>query len=276
MDYSPPDSSIHGILQARVLEWVAISFSRGSSWPRNRTLVSRIAGRHFTVWATRASLSDVWFTCIFLKSVELSFNSLDSVHSWVWWGTVIFSMKFFISGVISKKPWPTASPLLTSGFSYKSVMVVAFIFRSLIHFVLTFIWCEVRVQLHSVLCGYQITPTCFVEEICLSLNCLQIRSNQSLSRVRLFATHESQHTRPPWPSPTPGVHWDSRPSSQRCHPAISSSVVPFSSCPQSLPASESLHPCKKSVDCRIMFISGFSFLFSWLCLSLYQYNTVLT
>ena len=100
----------------------------------------------------------------------------------------IFSMKFFISGVISKKPWPTASPLLTSGFSYKSVMVVAFIFRSLIHFVLTFIWCEVRVQLHSVLCGYQITPTCFVEEICLSLNCLQIRSNQSLSRVRLFAT----------------------------------------------------------------------------------------
>ena len=51
--------------------------------------------------------------------------------------------------------------------------------------------------------------------------------------------HESQHTRPPCPSPTPGVHWDSRPSSQWCHPAISSSVVPFSSCPQSLPASES-------------------------------------
>ena len=51
--------------------------------------------------------------------------------------------------------------------------------------------------------------------------------------------HESQHTRPPCPSPTPGVHWDSRPLSQRCHPAISSSVVPFSSCPQSFPASES-------------------------------------
>ena len=50
---------------------------------------------------------------------------------------------------------------------------------------------------------------------------------------------ESQHTRPPCPSPTPGVHSDSRPSSQWCHPAISSSVVPFSSCPQSLPASES-------------------------------------
>ena len=51
--------------------------------------------------------------------------------------------------------------------------------------------------------------------------------------------HELQHARPPCPSPTPGVHWNSHPSSQRCHPALSSSVVPFSSCPQSLPASES-------------------------------------
>ena len=51
--------------------------------------------------------------------------------------------------------------------------------------------------------------------------------------------HESQHARPPCPSPTPGVHSDSYPLSQWCHPAISSSVIPFSSCPQSLPASES-------------------------------------
>jgi len=51
--------------------------------------------------------------------------------------------------------------------------------------------------------------------------------------------HESQHARAPCPSPAPGVHSDSRPSSQLCHPAISSSVVPFSSCPQSLPATES-------------------------------------
>ena len=49
--------------------------------------------------------------------------------------------------------------------------------------------------------------------------------------------HESQHARPSHPTPTPRVHSDSRPSSQWCHPAISSSVVPFSSCPQSLPAS---------------------------------------
>ena len=51
--------------------------------------------------------------------------------------------------------------------------------------------------------------------------------------------HELQHTRPPCPSPTPGVHSNSHPSSRWCHPAISSCVVPFSSCPQSLPASES-------------------------------------
>ena len=51
--------------------------------------------------------------------------------------------------------------------------------------------------------------------------------------------HELQHARPPCPSPTPRVHSDSGPSSQWCHPAISSSVVPFSSCLQSLPASES-------------------------------------
>ena len=53
MDCSLPGSSLHGILQARVLEWVAISFSRGSSWPRDQTQVSRIPGKRFNLWATR-------------------------------------------------------------------------------------------------------------------------------------------------------------------------------------------------------------------------------
>ena len=53
MDCSLPGSSVHGIFQARVLEWVALAFSRGSSQPRDRTQVSRIAGRCFTIWATR-------------------------------------------------------------------------------------------------------------------------------------------------------------------------------------------------------------------------------
>ena len=52
-----------------------------------------------------------------------------------------------------------------------------------------------------------------------------------------FRPHELQHSRPPCPSQTPGVNSDSCPTSQWCHPAISSSVVPFSSCPQSFPAS---------------------------------------
>ena len=53
MDCSVPDSSIHGILQARILKWVTIRFSRGSSQPRDWTQLSLIAGRFFTVWATR-------------------------------------------------------------------------------------------------------------------------------------------------------------------------------------------------------------------------------
>ena len=56
MDCSPPGSSVHEISQARILEWVAISFSRGSSQPRDRTRVSCTAGRFFTDWATREAL----------------------------------------------------------------------------------------------------------------------------------------------------------------------------------------------------------------------------
>ena len=60
-----------------------------------------------------------------------------------------------------------------------------------------------------------------------------------LSCVWLFVSHELQHARPPCPSPAPGVYSNSCPSSRWCHPTISFSVVPFSSCPQPLPASGS-------------------------------------
>ena len=56
MNCSVSGSSIHGILQARILEWTALSFSRGSSWPRDWTPVSRIVGRCFTIWATRLTV----------------------------------------------------------------------------------------------------------------------------------------------------------------------------------------------------------------------------
>ena len=78
----------------------------------------------------------------------------------------------------------------------------------------------------------------FLKRTSLGISSVQFSSVQSLSRVTLW-DHESQHSRPPCPSPSPGVHSDSRPSSPWCHPAISSWVIPFSSCPKSLPASES-------------------------------------
>ena len=53
MDYSPPGFSVHGVLQARILEWVATAFSRGSSQPRDQTHISCIAGIFFTIWAIR-------------------------------------------------------------------------------------------------------------------------------------------------------------------------------------------------------------------------------
>ena len=71
--------------------------------------------------------------------------------------------------------------------------------------------------------------------------------------------HESQHARPPCPSPTPRVYPNSRPSSRWCHPAISSSVVPFSSCPQSLPASGSF---SNESTLRIRWPKYWSFSFS--------------
>ena len=88
------------------------------------------------------------------------------------------------------------------------------------------------------MCFFQLL---FSQGVCPVVGLLghQIRSDQ-ISRSVVsdsLQPHESQHARPPCPSPTPGVLWDLCPSSQRCHPAISSSVIPFSSCPQSLPAS---------------------------------------
>ena len=77
VDCSLPSSSVHGILQARILEWGAISFSRGSSWPRDRTWVSRIGDRCFNLWATREA---PWL---------FTWNQIDSkvmcVKNWTVW-----------------------------------------------------------------------------------------------------------------------------------------------------------------------------------------------
>ena len=122
MDCSPSGSSVHGILQVRILEWVAIPFTKGSSWPMNQTQISCTAGRFFTIWATR-------------KPTQFQFSC----------------------SVMSNSLW----------------------------------------------------------------------------------SHEPQHARPPYPSQTPSVHPNPHPLSRWCYPTISSSVIPFSSCPQSFPASGS-------------------------------------
>ena len=76
MDCSLPGSSVYGILQARVLEWVAISFSSGSSQSRNWTQISCIAGRFFTIWATR----EAWFDRN-ASFNPIKFNYVRPIHS---------------------------------------------------------------------------------------------------------------------------------------------------------------------------------------------------
>ena len=68
--WDPVDYTVHGILQARILEWVAFPFSRGSSQPRNQTWVSCIAGRFFTTWAMRAGLSKLFYQDIVVQSLS--------------------------------------------------------------------------------------------------------------------------------------------------------------------------------------------------------------
>ena len=107
-------------------------------------------------------------------------------------------------------------------------------------------------------------PLLDVRETAFSLSLLSMLfiSVQSLSRVRLFAIPWIAACQSPCPSPTPRVHSNSRPSSRWCHPAISSSVFPFSSCLQSLPASEPF-PMSELFACGIQ-STGVSALASFL------------
>ena len=110
MDYSLPGSSIHGIFQASVLEWVAISFSRGSSAPRDRTQVSRITGRHFTIWATRKALSSQWKfrKRAFQAQEEASAKALRLEADFcIWRKRENIAGKFFMS-LNRQRSWSTA------------------------------------------------------------------------------------------------------------------------------------------------------------------------
>ena len=89
MDCSPPGSSVHGILQARMLEGVAILFTKGTSQPRDRTCVSCTAGRFFTIWATRKAPKDNKLLQIFPGSGRLQRRCVDvfspaAFYRWAW------------------------------------------------------------------------------------------------------------------------------------------------------------------------------------------------
>ena len=165
VDSSPPGSPVPGILQARTLEWVAISFSNAWKWKVKGKSLSRVR-----------LLATPWPAA---HEAPLSIG---------------FSRQEYWSGL------PLPSP------TYESIEY--WLARSF----------------HNIFVIY--------------IKCISVQFSRSVVSDSL-RPHESQHARPPCPSPTPGVQSDSCPSSQWCHPAISSSVVPFSSCPQSLPASES-------------------------------------
>ena len=93
MDCSLPGSSVYGILQAIVLEWIAISFSRGSSQLRARTQVSRIVDRRFTVWATSASPCDLKGFIISTWKPLLRKGSQEMFHWVAWIGARIQSVR---------------------------------------------------------------------------------------------------------------------------------------------------------------------------------------
>ena len=123
MDYSLLGSSVHGILQARILEWVVISFSRGTSQPRDRTRVSRIAGGSFIVWATREAQSGKEIVKVSLKALPSKLLLLLSHFSHVQhcvtlWTTahqVSLSMGFSRQGYWSGLPCPPPGDLPSLG-----------------------------------------------------------------------------------------------------------------------------------------------------------------
>ena len=139
------------------------------------------------------------------------------------WGQQICSTGFF----------PAGSPWLDAYFSFFHMILPRQILAAIPP--LALLGLEVQVVLLWLDFGYCIT-FCRVSLPAFEFSSVQFSHSVVSDSLR---PHESQHARPPCPSPTPGVHSDSRPLSRWCHPAISSSVVPFSSCPQSFPASES-------------------------------------
>ena len=100
---SPPGSSVHGILPARIQEWVAIPFSRGSSWPKEQTWISGVTGRFFTIWATRETCALLiwkiikWANNYFSRARKKSDHTvLDIKTCGIWPGKQITEWNTFV------------------------------------------------------------------------------------------------------------------------------------------------------------------------------------
>ena len=107
----PMDYTVHGILQARILEWVAFPFSRGSFQPRDQTQVSCIAGRFFTSWVTRKAQ-----TCLNLNIMLLR-NGVDRLRTWVATDLQFVKTQYFPSSI----KWITIKwdmPVFKNGYIY--------------------------------------------------------------------------------------------------------------------------------------------------------------
>ena len=108
MDCSSPGSSVHGILQARILARVAISFFKGSAQPRNRTQVSCIAGRFFTDWATREALYLLYFSkqffFFFLKHSQFLSLATHYTDSQMWLVLAVWPRGYWDRGLEMIKP----------------------------------------------------------------------------------------------------------------------------------------------------------------------------
>ena len=159
LDFSLPGSSIHGIFQVRVMEWIAIFFSWGSSQPRHQTWVSCISGRHFTIWVTR----EAWVSLIFLRGSlvfpVLLFSSISLHHklkkSFLSLLAILWNSEFTWV-YISFSPLPCISLLFSAickASLYNQFAFLHFFFLGMIFFNLfIFYWRITALQNFAVFC----------------------------------------------------------------------------------------------------------------------------
>ena len=126
MDCSLPGSSVHGILQVRILERVAILFSRGSSWPRDQSQGSHISGRFFTVWVSREALSNFPFSFLFPEDWTCLRSLTTSQAAWIAFLSFVIMIESFLlvtsSSILSASLYQTKGWLDFWGFKELSLV----------------------------------------------------------------------------------------------------------------------------------------------------------